>query len=476
MDVTRETFAASLEALDAAIEDPHFAFWSFDLEFTGLSADRSTKFDLFDTIPERWRKVHACVSQFTVLQYGVCCFAFDPRSRRWTVRPFNFWLFPDASRGSTETFSCQASSLGFLSSCDFDFNKCVREGVPFTSPSAARRAEARRARDEQRPPIVPSNERDVDFVNKLKEDVGLWLGDASAPETLTLAPVNGFLRALTYQTLESTDFGLPPGSGPGFVAATVRENGDPPRIRLSRATPAEVARARAAEAAARAAADLAARGFAVAIQKLADSGVPAVGHNGMFDACYTLEKFLRETDGSLDAARAAFDERFAGPYYDTKLLAQTFLDAYAAAGSLRAPGSARAEDNLAHTVPPLDTALGPLYETLTECALPRMMAKENEAAGARRRRRRRRRRARRPRAGAGVVAAPPASMNVQERPRRVRRAARATAFSIGSSSPRASSATPSRWSLGELEPPIKSVRRRARRRRLSRTKPGTTRS
>ena len=382
MDVTRETFAASLEALDAAIEDPHFAFWSFDLEFTGLSADRSTKFDLFDTIPERWRKVHACVSQFTVLQYGVCCFAFDPKSRRWTVRPFNFWLFPDSSRGSTETFSCQASSLGFLSSCDFDFNKCVREGVPFTSPSAARRAEARRARDEQRPPIVPSNERDVDFVNQLKEDVGLWLGNARSPETLTLAPVNGFLRALTYQTLENTDFGRPSGSGPGFVAATVRENGDPPRIQLSRATLAEVARARAAEAAARAAADLAARGVAVAIQKLADSGVPAVGHNGMFDACYTLEKFLRETDGSLDAARAAFDERFGCPYYDTKLLAQTFLDAYAAAGSLRAPGSARAEDNLANTVPPLDTALGPLYETLTECALPRMMAKENEAAGA----------------------------------------------------------------------------------------------
>ena len=99
MDVTRETFAASLEALDAAIEDPHFAFWTFDLEFTGLSADRSTKFDLFDTIPERWRKVHACVSQFTVLQYGVCCFAFDPKSRRWTVRPFNFWPFPEGVPG-----------------------------------------------------------------------------------------------------------------------------------------------------------------------------------------------------------------------------------------------------------------------------------------------------------------------------------------------------------------------------------------
>ena len=387
MDVTRETFEASLEALDAAITDPHFAFWSFDLEFTGLSADRSTKFDLFDTIPERWRKVHACVSQFTVLQYGVCCFAFDPRSRRWTVRPFNFWLFPDASRGSTETFSCQASSLGFLSSCDFDFNKCVSQGVPFTSPSAARRAEARRARAEQRPPIVPSNERDVDFVKQLAEDVGSWLAkspssDDATDDALTLAPVNGFLRALTYQTLERTDFGSAPGEGPGFVAATVRENGGPPRIRLTRATPESAARARAEEDAARAEAERLRRGFSVVIQKLVDSGIPAVGHNGMFDACYTLEKFLRETDGSLDAARAAFRDAFGCPYYDTKLLAQTFLDAYATAGSLR-PAAARDGDAPAvETALPLDTALGPLYETLTECALPCMMASENKSAAA----------------------------------------------------------------------------------------------
>ena len=386
MDVTRETFEASLEALDAAIVDPHFAFWSFDLEFTGISADRSTKFDQFDTLPERWRKVHACVSQFTVLQYGVCCFAFDPQSRRWTVRPFNFWLFPDASRGSTETFSCQASSLGFLSSCDFDFNKCVSQGVPFTSPSAARAAEERRARDEQRPPIVPSNERDVEFVRQLKEDVGLWLkkrkqkNDDASYDALTLAPVNGFLRALTYQTLETTDFGVPHSDKPGFIAGTVRENGDPPRVRLTRATPAEAARRDAEVAASRARDARARQGFSVAIKKLVDSGVPAVGHNGLFDACYTLEKFLRETDGSLDAARAAFDEAFACPYYDTKLVAQTFLDAYAGAGSLRPAGARAGEAPAAETFLPLDTALGALYKTLTKCALPRMMAKENESA------------------------------------------------------------------------------------------------
>ena len=48
MDVTKETFEASLAALDDTIGDKNFAFWSLDLEFTGLNADRTTKFDVFD--------------------------------------------------------------------------------------------------------------------------------------------------------------------------------------------------------------------------------------------------------------------------------------------------------------------------------------------------------------------------------------------------------------------------------------------
>ena len=49
MDVTRDNFEASLDALADAIADPHFAFWSFDLEFTGLNASSATTFDLLDT-------------------------------------------------------------------------------------------------------------------------------------------------------------------------------------------------------------------------------------------------------------------------------------------------------------------------------------------------------------------------------------------------------------------------------------------
>ena len=175
MDVTRDNFEASLDALADAIADPHFAFWSFDLEFTGLNASSATTFDLLDTPSDRFSKVHESCRHMTVLQYGVCCFAFNPSTRRWTARPFNFWLFPDAGRGTDAVFSCQASSMAFLADCGFDFNKAIRRGVPFVPAAERERNAERRARAANRPPIVPTNERDKEMVRRLREDVAAWL-------------------------------------------------------------------------------------------------------------------------------------------------------------------------------------------------------------------------------------------------------------------------------------------------------------
>jgi hypothetical protein len=413
MDVTKETFEASLAALDDTIGDKNFAFWSLDLEFTGLNADRTTKFDVFDTLCERWRKVHTCVTKFTVLQYGICCFSFCPESRQWSARPFNFWLFPDSSRGSTEVFSSQASSVAFLSGCGFDFNKCFAQGVPFTSPSALRRQEQRADKDAQRPPIVPTEERDTTFVENLKKDVKEWLGLASPLYTsngdndtdaeatygqLLLPVVNGFLRALTYQTLENLGVNCnlwcqqtsENTDQPGFIAETIKAPNVQPRIWLTRASPVQISDQKEKERVEKEAQNAMKKGFTAVLTKLLATKKPAVGHNGLFDLAYTLEKFLCETDGGLAEARSAFATHFTSPYYDTKLIANTFMDVYAS--SLR---DAKAKENAKDaegTRPgvdrppsisdkfPLDTALGPLYETLTTCALPAMLRTENESA------------------------------------------------------------------------------------------------
>ena len=296
MDVTRDNFEASLDALSEAIADPHFAFWSFDLEFTGLNASSATTFDLLDTPSDRFSKVHESCRRMTVLQYGVCCFAFHPSTRRWTARPFNFWLFPDAGRGSDAVFSCQASSMAFLADCGFDFNKAIRRGVPFVPAAERERNAQRRARAANRPPIVPTNERDKEMVRRLREDVAAWLergeppgdGDADpsdgnedpsdlvrpiSPDDLVLEPTNSFLRALTYQTLERETFGAT--NPPGYLATTRRDFPDgAARVVLRRASEAEI-RADAEARAAKAASEERTRdGFAAALRLLCASGNP----------------------------------------------------------------------------------------------------------------------------------------------------------------------------------------------------------
>lgn len=388
MDVTRDNFEASLDALSEAIADPHFAFWSFDLEFTGLNASSATTFDLLDTPSDRFSKVHESCRRMTVLQYGVCCFAFHPSTRRWTARPFNFWLFPDAGRGSDAVFSCQASSMAFLADCGFDFNKAIRRGVPFVPAAERERNAQRRARAANRPPIVPTNERDKEMVRRLREDVAAWLergeppgdGDADpsdgnedpsdlvrpiSPDDLVLEPTNSFLRALTYQTLERETFGAT--NPPGYLATTRRDFPDgAARVVLRRASEAEI-RADAEARAAKAASEERTRdGFAAALRLLCASGKPAVAHNALYDATFTLEKFLSDLDGSYEGFKSAFDDAIRGAFYDTKHLARTFADRWFADESRpAAPG-----DTAAVAAPPLDTALGPLYENLSSRPVP----------------------------------------------------------------------------------------------------------
>ena len=261
MDVTRDNFEASLDALADAIADPHFAFWSFDLEFTGLNASSATTFDLLDTPSDRFSKVHESCRHMTVLQYGVCCFAFNPSTRRWTARPFNFWLFLDAGRGTDAVFSCQASSMAFLADCGFDFNKAYPSRRPFR-PRRGARAQRRAPRPRRQPtahrpdqrtrqgdgPTTPRGRRRAARARRTptpkrrrlvgrarkprgpsgeREHPGEDIVRPVTPDDLVLEPTNSFLRALTYQTLERETFGAanPPGTRVGRDARFSRRRG-----------------------------------------------------------------------------------------------------------------------------------------------------------------------------------------------------------------------------------------------------------
>ncbi|XP_057366976.1 poly(A)-specific ribonuclease PARN-like [Daphnia carinata] len=134
MDVTKSNFQTVLEALDDELKNASFV--SIDTEFTGLSSTegRNSKLSSLDTPPERYKKVLNGTSQFVIIQFGLSIFRFDNSISKYVNKTYNFYIFPNTSTlpGLCDTkFLSQASSLGFLASQGFDFNKLIKEGIPY---------------------------------------------------------------------------------------------------------------------------------------------------------------------------------------------------------------------------------------------------------------------------------------------------------------------------------------------------------
>jgi poly(A)-specific ribonuclease len=56
-------------------------------------------------------------------QFGLSIFISDSSSNSYTAHTYNFYICPRSFGGLDPRFVCQASSLEFLSSHNFDFNK-----------------------------------------------------------------------------------------------------------------------------------------------------------------------------------------------------------------------------------------------------------------------------------------------------------------------------------------------------------------
>ncbi|PXF46648.1 Poly(A)-specific ribonuclease PARN [Gracilariopsis chorda] len=144
MDVTNGNFAKALQTLKDHL--PRAEFISFDLEFTGLGEHRPSQ---LDTPQIRYSSAREDASEFPPIQFGLCLFrkstALVPREdsdafeseESWETISYNFNLFPRAvyyppcSRYPLydKRFSLQASTVSFLTSHMFDFQKCFKVGI-----------------------------------------------------------------------------------------------------------------------------------------------------------------------------------------------------------------------------------------------------------------------------------------------------------------------------------------------------------
>ncbi|CAM8903638.1 unnamed protein product [Rhodiola kirilowii] len=132
--VTRSNFELSLEDLRRHVKAADFV--SIDLEMSGVtSAPWRDPFE-FDRFDVRYLNVKDSAENFAVLQFGVCPFRWDSEKQSLVAHPYNFYIFPrqeTAAKDSSDVFMCQTNSLEFLARYQFDFNKCIKEGISYLS-------------------------------------------------------------------------------------------------------------------------------------------------------------------------------------------------------------------------------------------------------------------------------------------------------------------------------------------------------
>uniref|UniRef100_A0AAZ3Q299 Poly(A)-specific ribonuclease PARN n=1 Tax=Oncorhynchus tshawytscha TaxID=74940 RepID=A0AAZ3Q299_ONCTS len=133
MEVTRTNFKDSLSTVYSAIEEADFL--AIDGEFSGISdgPNVSALTNGLDTPEERYMKLKKHSMDFLLFQFGLCTFTYDQAESKYVIKTFNFYIFPKPfNRTSPDTkFICQSSSIDFLASQGFDFNKVFRHGIPY---------------------------------------------------------------------------------------------------------------------------------------------------------------------------------------------------------------------------------------------------------------------------------------------------------------------------------------------------------
>uniref|UniRef100_A0A8C6K6F5 Poly(A)-specific ribonuclease PARN n=1 Tax=Nothobranchius furzeri TaxID=105023 RepID=A0A8C6K6F5_NOTFU len=157
---------------------------------------------------------------FLMFQFGLCTFKYDQTKSKYITKTFNFYIFPKPfNRTSPDIkFICQSSSIDFLASQGFDFNKVFCHGIPYLNQDeeACLREQTEERRNQhanglgtpsfispssKTPANVPDEQKD--FINKVVEKVELLF--SADEKTLNLEPCTGFQRKLIYQMLSWND-------------------------------------------------------------------------------------------------------------------------------------------------------------------------------------------------------------------------------------------------------------------------------
>ncbi|XP_053595175.1 poly(A)-specific ribonuclease PARN isoform X1 [Microplitis demolitor] len=314
MEVTRTNFQQVLSELDLVLKDA--TFLAIDGEFTGLNSGPDAK--PFDTPSQYYKKLKSGSMDFLLVQFGLSVFTFDAQTNKYSQRSYNFYVFPrPLNRLAPDSrFMCQASSIIFLASQGFDFNKLFREGIPYLTTSDEDKlknklSDRQKARedglelipisDDDKPQIEEICTKIQDFVNSYEEEI-------------TLNRCNAYIRRIIHQEVrlrwpnKIRVEGKVDGTTQGLVVYKMGSKDEEKKKENERR---EKEKDELQEAV----------GLSLLLRKIADSNKLIVGHNMLLDLCHIVHQFFGPLPDSYKEFKLLIHNLFPN-LMDTKVLSQ----------------------------------------------------------------------------------------------------------------------------------------------------------
>ncbi|XP_064564189.1 poly(A)-specific ribonuclease PNLDC1 isoform X3 [Zonotrichia leucophrys gambelii] len=280
MEVGAEGFAQHLPRLRRRIL--RAAFMALDVEFTGLHSTsvQNNEPSLFDSPAERYGKARHSVQRFTLVQLGLAIFSKE-NSNKYVVHSYNFFLFPSTLGIKDVEFTLSASSIQFLSHYGFDYNKFLKDGIPYMNEVQEKILRQHLLAGTWK--VCSTNNADRDVLKKAIAEVTTWIGAAKEEDTMVLQDLSGYhmieVQLVLRQALENV-WTEPLGDKKVMVKKVSPEH----RQLLENSSYDRCQKKLIL---------LSARGFTNLFQILVKVKKPLVGHNMLMDLMHLHDKFYR---------------------------------------------------------------------------------------------------------------------------------------------------------------------------------------
>ncbi|CAO3669420.1 unnamed protein product [Umbelopsis ramanniana] len=309
MEILKDTFEQKLPLVAEAIEQCDFL--AIDAEFTGLH--RYPSQHRFQTIQNRYDVFVSAVSNFAIIQFGICTFHWSSTANRYFAKPFNFYVFPRSTKGRREMNRCfgvQGEAFDFLTTCGFDFNKWVYHGISYLTPAEEKQFEKDGLeRLNNAVPNIPVDRKEVEFMSNVRDQIDAFLKveDKKKRNSLEIIALNGYRRRLVYQEVRNNYPQLTAfGKKDCICVCYVNERKEEQRY-MERRMQFDKERKEAV-------------GFRKVIDLISQSKKPVVGHNVLLDLCHMVNQFIAPLPQDVKGFKEMVHRRFPS-VIDTKYLA-----------------------------------------------------------------------------------------------------------------------------------------------------------